>query len=191
LLSPPHTGHPWRGQTPEPLLRAEQAASSNGTSLRLITVFLLSGGPGGCSALCKCWNFLHCQALTSSAVCKTFSVVMRSIRSQSSADRTDWAPSQQHEQRSGVLSQQVMEASHLFPQDTSGTWCQIHRATQIEARLAAQAWGYWVIAFTVTLPFPSVPALASYLLDPHFTDPSPLLSTGFPGSPLPSLPVLI
>jgi hypothetical protein len=42
------------------LLRAEQAASSNGTSLRLMTFQLLLGG---CWALCKCKNFLQCLAL--------------------------------------------------------------------------------------------------------------------------------
>jgi hypothetical protein len=54
-----------------------------------------------------------------------------------------------------------------------------------DARLAARARGTWVIALTVTFPFPSIPALACYLLAPHSTDPSPLLSTDFPCSPTP------
>jgi hypothetical protein len=35
------------------------------------------------------------------------------------------------------------------------------------------------------LAFPFIPALACYLLDPHSADPSPLHSTGLPGSPPP------
>jgi hypothetical protein len=37
-----------------------------------------------------------------------------------------------------VLSQQVMEASHLLHQEISGTWQQIYNATQFSARLVAQ-----------------------------------------------------
>jgi hypothetical protein len=42
----------------------------------------------------------------------------------------DWAPCQQYEQRCWLLCQQVMEASHLFPQEISITWRQIHFATR-------------------------------------------------------------
>jgi hypothetical protein len=42
----------------------------------------------------------------------------------------------QYEQRGGVLSQQVMEASHLLPQETSGTLRQIYKATHANARSA-------------------------------------------------------
>jgi hypothetical protein len=48
-----------------------------------------------------------------------------------------WAPSQHYEQRGGVSSQQVMEASHLLHRKTSGTWRQIHKATQVDARSTA------------------------------------------------------
>jgi hypothetical protein len=47
------------------LLKAEQAVSSNGTSLRLTTVFVLSEGRAGFWALCRCWNFFQCSATSS------------------------------------------------------------------------------------------------------------------------------
>jgi hypothetical protein len=54
-------------------------------------------------------------------------------------DHWDWAPPQQYEQRGGFLSQKVIEASHLLPQETSWTWRQIYKATQVNTRSAALA----------------------------------------------------
>jgi hypothetical protein len=51
----------------------------------------------------------------------------------------DWAPSQQYEQRGWFLSQQIMEVSHLLPQETIWTWRQFYKSTQVSTRSAAQA----------------------------------------------------
>jgi hypothetical protein len=88
-----------------------------------------------------------------------------------------------------------MEASHFLPQETSSTWHQIYKATQVNARLAALALrllGQGSLGSPHPQPFP-LTALARYLSPPRLGFPPdlyrsyPLLSIDFPCGPF-SLP---